>query len=363
MAKRRVSIKDVAAAAGVVPATVSYVLNDSGPISQDTRERVLAAAAALGYRRNRLAASLRSNVTRTIGLILPSISNPFYGELAHGVENVAQEHGYIVTYGNANYDARLTARYLDAFAERRVDGVIVAACSDEDIRILGGYDLPIVVADAHTIDPMPDLPTVEIENVPAARALVAHLIRLGHRRIGLLTVSEENPRARGYRLALHDAGILPDRAVVVASTRADPDPMALGQRQMEQLLALSVRPTAVFGITDLVAMGAMRAIKRAGLHIPDDIAVVGFDDIVYSALAAPPLTTVSQPKYRMGMAAMRLLLETMAGTLTPTARKVVLPTELVIRASCGAPAGAGRMVTGVESLPPAAGPNGHHFGV
>lgn len=334
--KRRVTIKDVAAVAGVVPATVSYALNNSGPISRETRDRVLAAAADLGYSRNMLAASLRSNVTRTIGLILPNINNPFYSELAHGVEAIAQEHNYIVTYGNANYNPQFTARYLTAFAERRIDGVILAACTDEDMRLLGAHHVPIVVVDAHTTDTMPDLPMVEVENMLPARDLVAHLIRLGHRRIGLLTVNEANPRAQGYRLALQDAGIPLDPALVNVSHHVEPDLIAQGRRQTEQLLASARRPTAIFGITDLMAMGALSAIKEMALRVPEDIAVVGFDDIVYSALTAPPLTTVSQPKYRMGVAAMRLLLEAMEQENRPPHRKIVLQAHLVIRESCGA---------------------------
>src|SRR5947209_18779648 len=140
MAKsRRATVKDVARAAGVAPATVSNVLNNTAPVSPQTRGRVLAAAAELGYRRNLVAASMRRNATHTIGLILPNISHPFYSELAHGVESVAQEHNCIVTYGNTNYHAQLTARYLEAFADRRVDGVIVAACTDEDMEVLQGY--------------------------------------------------------------------------------------------------------------------------------------------------------------------------------------------------------------------------------
>jgi LacI family transcriptional regulator len=127
---------------------------------------------------------MRRNATHTIGLILPNISNPFYSELAHDVESVAQEHNCLVTYGNTNYHAQLTARYLEAFADRRVDGVIVAACTDEDMEVLQGYDAPIVVVDAHTAAATSGFPLVEVENVPAARELVAHLIRLGHRRIG-----------------------------------------------------------------------------------------------------------------------------------------------------------------------------------
>ena len=333
---RRATIKDVARAAGVAPATVSNVLNNTAPVSPQTRGRVLAAAAALGYRRNLVAASMRRNATHTIGLILPNISNPFYSELAHGVESVAQEHDCIVTYGNTNYHAQLTARYLEAFADRRVDGVIVAACTDEDMEVLQGYNAPIVVVDAHTSAATSGFPLVEVENVPAARGLVAHLIRLGHRRIGLLTIGAQNPRAEGYRLALQDAGIPYYPALVSVAGRVEPDLIALGRHQTEQLLASGAGATAIFGITDLMAMGALRALKEAGLRVPEDIAVVGFDDIIYATLTAPPLTTVSQPKYRMGVVAMGLLREAMEQKDQRLCRKVLLQTELVIRESCGA---------------------------
>src|SRR5258708_8807168 len=156
---QRVTIYDVATAAGVAPATVSYVLNNSAPIGEETRIRVLNAVQQLGYRPNMNAASLRQNATRTIGLILPNISNPFYSELAHGVENVAQEHNYVVTYGNSNYQATLVERYLNAFVGRRVDGVILIVGTREDLPLLQKYGVPAVVVEAQTPASFTTLPT------------------------------------------------------------------------------------------------------------------------------------------------------------------------------------------------------------
>lgn len=333
--QRHATMKDVALLAGVAPSTVSYVLNNRAPIREETRARVIAAVEQLGYRRNMNAASLRYNATGMIGLIIPNITNPFYGEMTLGIESVAQAHGYIVNYGNTNYTAALTARYLEAFVERRVDGLIVIDAVPEDLMPLCHCHMPAVLVDPRPSVVTAEFPIVDTEDRSAARDLVAHLIRLGHRRIAFLNLGSGGPRQDGYLDALHEAGLSSDSALIVAAEYAV-DLIAVGQHLAEHLLASGVEPTALFAATDQMALGAMRAVREMGLRIPEDIAVVGFDDIAYASVVTPPLTTVAQPKLRMGAVAMRLLSESIKGHAERAPRRILLPADLVIRESCGA---------------------------
>jgi len=338
--QRHITMKDVAAFAGVAPSTVSYVLSNRAPIGEETRARVLAAIEQLGYRRNMNAASLRHNATGMIGLIIPNITNPFYGEITLGVESVAQEHGYIVNYGNTNYTPALTARYLEAFVERRVDGVILVDAVPENLAPLRQCHMPVVLVDPQPTVVTDEFPTVDTEDRTAAHDLVAHLIRLGHRRIAFLNLGRGGPRQEGYLDALREAELASDPALILAAENTV-DLIGVGQHLTEQLLASGAQPTALFGATDQMALGAMHAAREMGFRIPDDIAVVGFDNIAYATLVTPPLTTVAQPKFRMGSVAMRLLSESIKGHAEHAPRRVFLPTELVVRGSCGTGIGQG----------------------
>lgn len=337
MAKQRhATMKDVAVLAGVAPSTVSYVLNNRTPVREETRGRVLAAVEQLGYRRNMNAASLRNNATGMIGLIIPNITNPFYGEISLGVEAVAQEHGYIVNYGNTQYAATLTQRYLEAFVERRVDGIILVDAVAENVPFLRQCRIPVVLVDPRPTVVTDEFPVVDTaEERMAARDLVAHLIRLGHRRIAFLNLGSGGPRHDGYLKALQEADLYPDPALIL-SAQDTVDLIALGEQVTQRLLASGAAPTAIFGATDQMALGAMQALREMGLRVPHDMAVVGFDDIAYAALVTPPLTTVAQPTFRMGAIATRLLSERIKGHDEPAHRRVLLPTTLVIRESCGA---------------------------
>jgi DNA-binding LacI/PurR family transcriptional regulator len=335
-------MKDVAALAGVAPSTVSYVLNNHASIGEETRARVLKAVEQLGYRRNMNAASLRNNATGAIGVIIPNITNPFYSEISLGVEKVAQEQGYLLNYGHTHYAATLTQRYLEAFVDRRADGIILVDAVPENVPLLRHCRIPVVLVDPRPTVVTDEFPVVDTaEERLAACDLITHLVRLGHQRIALLNLGSGGPRHDGYLAALQEAGLSNDPALVL-SAQDTVDLIALGEQLAQRLLASGAAPTAIFGATDQMALGAMKALREMGLRIPDDIAVVGFDDIAYAALVTPPLTTVAQPTFRMGAIAARLLLERIKGQGEPPYHRVLLPTTLVIRESCGARAGSAR---------------------
>jgi len=330
------TIRDVAARAGVSVATVSRVVNRSPHrVSPATQRRVLAAVQALGYESNIIARGLKKRTTRTVALIVPDISNPFFPAIARGIEDVACTRGYAVLLCNTYEDLERERAYLDLLAKRMVDGLIFATVGSNTrhLRALRRERRPVVlvardVAGVH-------IDTVLVDNFRGEYQATTHLIALGHRCIAHITgprslhVAAE--RRRGYLQALEAAGIPRAEAVVVEGDFA-----AEGGRQaVRGLLERGVRFTAIVAANDLMAIGAMEALRQAGRRIPQDVAVVGFDDITFASLVTPALTTVAQPKYRMGQLAMERLLELMGGT-DQLGRQTVLIPQLVIRESCGA---------------------------
>lgn len=330
------TIRDVAARAGVSVATVSRVVNHNPHrVSPATRRRVLSAVRALGYRANIIAQGLKQRRTRTVALIVPDISNPFFPAIARGIEDVAQQRGYAVLLCNTYEDLARERAYLELLRTRMIDGLIFATVGSNTrhLRSLRRERLPVVLV-ARDVDGVP-IDAVFVDNFRGEFEATSHLIRLGHRRIahvagpGSLHVASE--RRRGYLRALEDAGVTRHEAIVVEG-----DFSAEGGRQAVQtLLDRHIRFTALAAANDLMAIGAMEALRHAGKRVPDDVAVVGFDDITFASLVTPALTTVAQPKYRMGQLAMGRLLAVMDGTGgKPT--QTVLPPELVVRESCGA---------------------------
>ncbi|MDR7434127.1 MAG: LacI family DNA-binding transcriptional regulator [Armatimonadota bacterium] len=330
------TIRDVARKAGVSVATVSRVVNESAhKVREETRQRVLEAIQALGYQPNDVARGLKKRTSHTIGLIVPDISNPFYPAIARGIEDVANAHGYAIVLCNTYEDLAKEREYLSLLRRRWVDGLIFATSgvNTKHLQWLRGHRVPVVLV-ARDVEGL-EIDAVLVDNFRGAYLAVQHLIGLGHRRIGFIggpsTLHVSQERRRGYLQALDDAGIAPDPAYSVEGNfRAEG-----GDSAMQKLLQLSPPPTAVFAANDLMAIGAMNAIKRVGLRIPGDVAVVGFDDIPFASLVEPRLTTVAQPKYKMGAMAMTLLLERIEGK-GDGPRKILLEPELIVRDSCGA---------------------------
>lgn len=331
------TIKDVAAQAGVSPSTVSRVLADSPRISEETKERVRRVLRELDYHPNAFARSLVTNVAGAIGILIPPgtefFQNPFFSEMMSGVTEVARSQGFdIVLSTSVNEETEGLERMIRG---RRVDGVLLLRSRKRDpaIQAVLEHHFPAVLLGR----PAEDVPisSVNNENVQAAYVATKHLVSLGHHKIGFLggdmSYVVTDDRLRGYRQALRDNGIEPDERMEVASYLVEQG----GYLGMMRLLAASERPTAVLASDDVLAFGAMRAAGELGYQLPEDMAIVGFNDIRLAELANPALTSVRVHMHDLGVAAAELLVERIKNPESPPEERIV-PTELVIRNSCGA---------------------------
>lgn len=329
------TIRDVAQNAGVAVSTVSRVLNGSGYVSAATREKVLRAVEELDFQPNNHARSLATGRTRTIALVIPDITNPFFPTIARGVEDAASTRGYTVVLCNTDGDSAQEAAYVRTLREQRVDGIIFTVSTDESgaVRDLLRDKFPLALIDRQVEGARVD--SVLIDNMACAREATRHLLRLGHRRIAYINgppnLATSRDRQRGYFAALREAELRPDGDFIRAGDFKYPS----GYDKMKDLLQSDIGLTAVFAANDMMAVGAIRAIEESGRRVPEDVAVVGFDDIMLASLVKPALTTISQPAYRMGVMAAELLLERMFGSVPREPRRVVLTPGLVIRQSCG----------------------------
>lgn len=324
--------------AGVSPSTVSRVLSDSPRISWETKERVRQALAKLEYHPNAFARGLVTNTASAIGILIASdmdefFSNPFFAEMMSGVSEVARREGFDTVLSTS---ARDEEEMLDSMIRgRRVDGVLLLRSRHRDPAIAkvlqAGFPVTLLGRPA---DDQP-ISFVNNDNVAAAYEATNHLIRLGHRRIGFLGGSEElvvtADRVAGYRRALEDAGIESDGRLVVSSFFLEQG----GYLSMMRLLASSHRPTAVLASDDVLAFGAMRAAGELGYRIPQDLAIVGFNDIRLAELANPALSSVRVHMHELGLAAAEQLVEQIHDRFAEP-RQMILPAELVVRHSCGA---------------------------
>ncbi len=301
------TIRDVADRAGVSTATVSRVLAGIGNPKPDTAAAVVRAVQELGYRPSGVARSLRMKRTRTLGLIVTDIQNPFFPELVQAADSAARGLNYSIILGSAAYDEHRAMHYLDLMVDRRVDGLIIASSqlSDESWQWLLASPVPVVVVNAEP-NGLP-VPVITSDNVGGTRLAVDHLVGLGHRRIAYIRGYEgftaDLPRVEGFRRACADAGIPVSDIVEI---RGDGQ-FEGGERATAELLASGTDVTAIVCHNDVTAIGAMRAIRAAGKHVPRDISVVGCDDIAAAAWVVPALTTVAQQKAEMGTLAVEWL--------------------------------------------------------
>ena len=330
------TIRDVARLSGVSPMTVSRVINESERVRPDTRRRVEEAIAELGYVPSRLARGLIRQRTGTLALIVPDVANPFFTLIVRGAEDVARRAGYRVILCDTGSDLGVEREVIEEMLAHRVEGIAIAPVSDRSrahLRRLVKFGVPFVLIDRSV--PGVDSDVVLGDSTGGARRLVRHLISLGHSRIGFVVesgeVSTARDRRRGYEEALADAG-LPLEPELVAEATADP---AGGLAGMRELLALERRPTAVFTVNNLVALGAIEAVRAHGLEVPDDVALVCFDDIEYASRLYPFLTVMAQPAETFGTLGTQLLLERIEGRGPESHRQVVLAAEFVVRKSCG----------------------------
>ncbi|MFI2299733.1 LacI family DNA-binding transcriptional regulator [Actinacidiphila glaucinigra] len=329
------SIKDVASRAGVSVATVSRVLNDHPAVRPDTRARVLEAVAELGYRPNAVARSLRTDQTRTLGLVISDVLNPFFTELARSVEDEARALGYSVIIGNADERPEQQDHHIRTLLDRRIDGLLVSPTDGGSPLILDAVrsGTPMVFVDRWIPGIGNDVPVVRTDGFDAVRDLVAHLHGLGHRRLAIIAgpaaTTTGRERVRAFREALAAFGLpLPDEYIGQGDFQADS-----GRRAMARFLDLPVPPDVVFAADNLMALGAMDEIRSRGLRVPDDIALAAFDDIPWFLHTDPPITAIAQPTGDLGRAAVRSLIDRVEGRPAPS---VTVSARLVVRRSCGA---------------------------
>jgi LacI family transcriptional regulator len=325
---------DVAQVAGVSQTTVSYIVNQKDAnIPEETRQRVLDAIKDLGYTPNRAARTLRTSKTHTIACIIPEITNPFFYPVVRGIQDVAEIHEYDLVIYNSDSIQKKEHQLLRSIQKARVDGLIgmFVHITGQDLCPLLAQGIAITKSELGPVD-YGDMPidTIFVDNIAASAAAVSHLIEGGHRRIGMLGGASATPRdyrIRGYSQGLAQHGIAYDDTLVVGGDFT----LESGYEKMQRLLELEVRPTAVFASNDLMAIGAMQAIMDAGLSIPQDVAVMGFDNIPSAQLITPRLSTVEHFPQPLGERAAAMLFERMSGQAPKHGRSTELPFELVLR--------------------------------
>ena len=326
------TMRDVARKAGVSIKTVSRVVNDQGEISNETRQRILGVINDLGYRPNLIARGLVTQRTRTIGLVVGDITNPFFPEVARGVQDVARTRDYNVFLCNSDENQQEELRALYSLAGQGVDGIIIFPCyqTGDNLNTFADQYRPIVAI--NHLCQHPNIGMVLTENEQGARLAVEHLVRKGHRQIGMLAgleiSSQRGRRVRGFleALAAHGLPVIGPRVLARLPT------LESGYEGALRLLTQDLQITAIVAYNDLIALGAVRACQTLGRRVPDDCAIVGFDDIQLASLVMPPLTTIRIDKYRLGQQAMTRVLEMLdqPEEIFPPLR---LDVELIVRAS------------------------------
>lgn len=333
-----VTMRDVAHRAGVSIKTVSRVVNAEADIAETTRQRVIAAIEELGYQPNAIARSLVSRRTYILGVLTADFSDYTHARIIEGAEAEAREQGYLMFVGIAEHSPNGEPLHSPLLGQHRFEGLfVVYHGTDQDTHEILDHispNLPIVTIGyaanrKNTI-------TIGVTNCAGAREATSYLLGLGHRRIAHITgpanMYECQERRRGYTEALQAAGIVPSEAWIAAGDWSD----ASGYQAARSLLERQIDFTALFVQNDRMALGAMRALYEHGLHIPHDVAVIGFDDIPSASYFTPPLTTIYQPTYELGRIGIRLLIDRINGRPVPIT-SIRLPTKLVMRSSCGAP--------------------------
>ncbi len=329
------SIRDVAKSAGVSVSTVSHVINKTRFVSEETQTKVLDAMKTLKYKPNRLASSLRrkDKRTHTLGLLIPDSTNPFFAEVLRGVEDACFDAGYSVFLCNSDDDPQKELNYIEVLLGKQIDGIILvsAGIHNDAIALLATNDIPSVLVDREVSGSIID--SVLVDNEEGGCQATEYLIKLGHTRIGCIAgpslITPSAARVQGYRKALSKYNLVQDDALVVAGDfRAQS-----GFKATKELLDLEEPPTAIFACNDMMAVGVLHAIDETGLSVPEDISIVGFDDIPLASFTPPPLTTISQPSQEMGFLAAKMVIDRTENQSIPV-RHEILSTSLIIRNSC-----------------------------
>lgn len=335
------TIREVAELAGVSVATVSRALQQPQRVSPKTRHRVMEAVSSTGYKPNLMAVKFRSGKTHTLVVLVPTVANVFFARVIDGLQEAAKARGYTLLLGNTQGNPRLEEDYAKMVQTAQADGLIQLRAHNPFAPPQAQVNTParptsglLPMVNACEVLPSEHYPTVSLDNRAAARSMTEHLLHLGHTRIGVIQGPTASPltqqRLAGYQDALATAGVIFDASLLVDGDFT----LKAGYQAAQRLLQQANRPTALFCENDETAMGALQAVKQAGLRIPQDISVAGFDDIAFAAYCDPPLTTIAQPAEQFGQTAVALLLDVLEGKITQ-APKVTVPYELIVRASTG----------------------------
>jgi LacI family transcriptional regulator len=336
--KSPVSVKDVAALAGVSVGTVSNVVNSSAVVSEATRQRVEDAIVKLGWVRNESARQLRAGRSRSIGMVVMEIANPFFTDIVGGVEDYVQERGYAVQLGNSAQQVSRELRQLELFEEQRVRGVLLAPIREIGDRIarLRRQGIPVVLVDRAA--GVADVCSVSVDDVEGGRLAVAHLVELGHQRIAFVggpkRLQQVRDRSLGARLGASAMG--PDGHLMTLSTPRMDTKSGVSAAAEIALMTATERPTAVFAANDLLAIGLLQGFVTQGMRVPEDVAIIGYDDIAFAAAAAVPLSSIRQPREILGRRAAELLfeeVEALEGDVPHQHQHVQFVPELIVRRS------------------------------
>lgn len=326
-----VTIKDIARAANVSTNTVSRALNDKPDVKEETRQKILRIAGEMNYYPNVLAKSLISRTTKTIGVIVTDNANPFYALVIKGIEDEARKNGYSIILCNTNEVAEEELRAIRVLQEKQVDGILLTPVQKDDryIDVLRRAGIPTVLVNRHPASQ--DMSFVINDNNQGAYLAVQRLITIGKKRLAYIsgpeTISSARERLVGAQRAMLDAGMDPDSLMIETSNLGMDD----GAAAMKNLLSGSVRPDGLFAYSDLLAIGALQAIRETRLNVPRDIAVVGYDDIEFARFLEIPLTTVRQPRYSIGREAVSLLIKRLEDKDDDEQQRLVLRPQLIVR--------------------------------
>jgi len=335
MKNKAPTIKEIAKIANVSPMTVSRAVNNSHKVREATRTKILMIASRLGYMPNRIARSLVSKKSNLISLIVANISNQFFAEISRGIEDKARENGYNVIFSSTDDDTKNLESCVRIMREMGVDGFIIAAVSLKEpiVEELLDQNFPVVLVNRRV--KKNNVNYVVVDNQKGAHLAVEHLINNGYKKIGIITgessVSTGKERFQGYRKGLLDHGLKFKKEY----SSQGPFTKEHGKKAAQKMLTLKNRPEAIFAASDNIALGVMDAAGELGLNIPEDLAIVGFDDTDFSSNLKIRLTTVSQRKYEMGERGVQILIDLIESQQPDYINKIVLEPRLIIRESCG----------------------------
>ncbi len=338
--RKRVTIKDIARMAAVSHTTVSRALNNKSRIRNDTKEKILSIAKELNYQPDFIARSLVMKRTKTLGLVITTIANPFYTELALGIETTARGLGYNIILCFTHSDLSIEKQYVDMLRSKGVDGIIFTSAHMGDPNIIGLAEdgFPIILVNRRTYHPTvkEKVDYVGVDNIHGGFLAVEHLIKLGHQRIGVIGGSSESSvgfeRLEGGKRALKTYNVeeRPDYFLEGDFLKGS------GYQGGMRFLRMAAPPTAIFAANDYMALGAYEAVAEKGLRVPEEMAIIGFNDIEFTLMKGIELTTIGQKKYEMGAVAVKTLVERIeGGEARPLTREIILEPELIIRKSCG----------------------------